>query len=192
MKQTHSPKAVLVGLALILAGGLGLSVLAPAVIGSGFGASPVLADTDECTAKQGTCKTKCGDNEQDIGKIEPCFLKKGETCCVPKSGADTGAAAGGTTTAGGQTSKKISTPTPIGNVDPNTVIGRVIKGFVGAVGVVALIMFIYAGFLMMTAGGNAQQVDKGKKTMIWATIGLIGVFLSYAAVEAVLKTLGAS
>jgi hypothetical protein len=61
---------------------------------------------------------------------------------------------------------------------------------IGGAGAIALLMFIYAGFLMMTAQGNTEKMTQGRKTMVWAVFGLLGVFLSYAAVAAALKALG--
>ncbi|MBT4483743.1 MAG: hypothetical protein HOC71_08710 [Candidatus Latescibacteria bacterium] len=76
---------------------------------------------------------------------------------------------------------------PLGaDVTPQTFIGDVIRGILGVVGSLALALFIYGGFLWMTAAGNAEQVAKGKNTLIWATLGLIIIFSSYALVRFVI------
>lgn len=62
-------------------------------------------------------------------------------------------------------------------------IGRIIKGVLGLVGSLALAMFIYGGFTWMLAAGNPSSVEKGKQILIWATIGLIVIFSSYALVQ---------
>lgn len=72
-----------------------------------------------------------------------------------------------------------------------TLIGKVIKGALGVVGSLALVMFIYGGLVWMTAAGNEQRVKMGKDILIWATIGLIVIFTSYALVHFIIfKGLG--
>jgi hypothetical protein len=76
---------------------------------------------------------------------------------------------------------------PIDIKDPNVLIGRIIKAALGIVGSLALAMFIFGGFVWMTSVGNNEKVTKGKNIIIWAALGLIVVFASYAAVSFVLK-----
>ena len=42
----------------------------------------------------------------------------------------------------------------------------------------------------MTAAGTAEKVEKGKQILLWATIGLIVIFTSYALVKFVFTSLG--
>ena len=70
---------------------------------------------------------------------------------------------------------------------PQKLIGQVIKGVLGLVGSLALAMFVYGGFTWMLAAGNSTNVEKGKQILIWATIGLIVIFSSYALVQFVFK-----
>jgi amino acid transporter len=78
---------------------------------------------------------------------------------------------------------------PLGTTSIPTLIGRIIKAILGIVGSIALLMFIYGGFLWMTARGEAKQVEKGKDTLVWATIGLATIFFAYAAVNFVIKAM---
>ena len=82
-------------------------------------------------------------------------------------------------------------PNPLGSQNPdiNEIIGTVINAILGIVGSLALAMFIYGGFTWMTAGGASEKVQKGKDIIIWATIGLIVIFSSYALVYFVLNNL---
>lgn len=82
-----------------------------------------------------------------------------------------------------------SLPLPLGATTPEAVIGNIIRTAIGLAGIVALVMFVYAGAKLMLAGGNVKQVDDAKKTLIWAVIGLIAIFVSYAAVSALIKIL---
>ncbi|RMD50431.1 hypothetical protein D6827_04035 [Candidatus Parcubacteria bacterium] len=59
-------------------------------------------------------------------------------------------------------------------------IGKIINVFLSILGIVFLVLILYAGFLWMTAGGDGDKVDKAKKVMINATIGLVIVLSSYA------------
>jgi hypothetical protein len=68
----------------------------------------------------------------------------------------------------------------------NQVIANAAKLTLGLVGVVALIMFIIGGITWMTSGGNAEQVKRGKGTLIWAALGLIICFLAYSIVTFVI------
>lgn len=76
---------------------------------------------------------------------------------------------------------------PLGTSDIPTLIGRVIKAALGIVGSIALLMFIYGGFLWLTSAGNEQKISKGKNVLIWASIGLAIIFLSYSLVGFVIQ-----
>ena len=80
---------------------------------------------------------------------------------------------------------------PLGtNITPQIFIGKIIRAILGIVGSLALVMFIYGGFNIMTAAGTAEKVEKGKQILVWATIGLIVIFTSYALVKFVFTSLG--
>lgn len=71
-------------------------------------------------------------------------------------------------------------------------IGKVIGGILSVVGSLALAMFVYGGFMWMTAAGSPQRVEKGKNILLWAAIGLVIIFSSYALVALVFQGLGIS
>ncbi|MFH0891782.1 MAG: hypothetical protein V1867_03310 [Candidatus Falkowbacteria bacterium] len=79
---------------------------------------------------------------------------------------------------------------PIDAENPQELIGIAIRGLLGIVGSLALIMFIYGGFTWMLAAGSAEKVQKGKNILIWATIGLVVIFSAYALVRFVFEGLG--
>lgn len=58
--------------------------------------------------------------------------------------------------------------------------GQIIGTVLSFVGVLFLILMIYAGILWMTAQGNDSQVTKAKNLLINGIIGLIIVFAAYA------------
>lgn len=73
---------------------------------------------------------------------------------------------------------------------PEVLVGNIINAVMGVVGSLALAMFIYGGFTWMLAAGNDQRVQKGKEILIWATVGLIVIFSSYAIVRLVFTGIG--
>jgi hypothetical protein len=61
-------------------------------------------------------------------------------------------------------------------------IAKIILGLSGAI---ALLMFIYGGFLWLTAGGNASKVQQGTKIMIGTVIGLVIIFAANLAITTI-------
>lgn len=59
-------------------------------------------------------------------------------------------------------------------------IGGVLKMFITLLGVIFLGLLIYAGYLWMTARGDATQADKSKTIMTQAVIGLLITVAAYA------------
>ena len=69
------------------------------------------------------------------------------------------------------------------------IIGRIIKYLMGLLGSVALVMFLYGGFLWLTAAGNETKITKGRETLIWAALGLVLIFASYSIVNFIFGSL---
>ena len=70
-----------------------------------------------------------------------------------------------------------NTTTP--NYVPNT-IATIIKVLLGFLGMIFIILVIWAGYSWMTAGGNEEKVTKAKTTIYRAVIGLIIIVSAYA------------
>lgn len=62
----------------------------------------------------------------------------------------------------------------------NTQVGSIIGLVLSFIGVIFLILMIYAGINWMTATGNQEKVTKSKDLIINAIIGLIIVLAAYA------------
>ncbi|MCC6639374.1 hypothetical protein IT409_02345 [Candidatus Falkowbacteria bacterium] len=77
---------------------------------------------------------------------------------------------------------------PLGQnkVDPNQIIGNIIKSGLSFLGIVALVMFLYGGLQMFFSRGDDKKIKQGRDTIIWAAIGLVVIFSSYALVSYVL------
>ena len=59
-------------------------------------------------------------------------------------------------------------------------IRSVIKVIAGLAGLVATVFFVIGGFGYITSSGNPEHLDRSKKTLLWAAIGLaitIGAFV---------------
>ena len=85
----------------------------------------------------------------------------------------------------GDEMKKVSTDvydannnTPKQSIEDIIVV--IINSVLGLLGVIFLIIIIYAGFLWMTAGGNDEQVGKAKKLLINSIIGVVIIVGAYA------------
>jgi len=77
----------------------------------------------------------------------------------------------------------------IGQAKIGTVVGKVTKAVLSILGLVALIIFIFAGFQWMTSGGNKEKIQGAQKLMSSAVIGLVIIILAYAIVIFVVDSL---
>lgn len=59
----------------------------------------------------------------------------------------------------------------------------------GISGSLVLLMFIYGGFIWITAGGNENRIKQGKDILVGTVIGLVIIFGSYAAITILLTVL---
>ena len=117
-----------------------------------------------------------------------------EKCCAPRTppGGITppGTGTGGTATGGTVSLGEVS---PVGELTGAAgvaaILGKVINAFLGFIGAVALLMFVYGGFLMLISGGKPEEINKGKGVLVWAVIGLIVVFMSYTLANFVINSI---
>lgn len=78
---------------------------------------------------------------------------------------------------------------PLGTTNPDSIIANVIRVVLGVTGAISLVIIIYGGFMMMISAGNQERVDKGRKALMWAVIGLMVVFGSYGISTAIFSAL---
>ncbi len=87
----------------------------------------------------------------------------------------------------------INQPLGMASTDIRLVIAKIIRVALGLLGIVALVLIIYSGFLWMTAGGNEEQIATAKKFLLNTVIGLAIILSAYAIVSFVIsKLLGAT
>ena len=77
----------------------------------------------------------------------------------------------------------------LGSEDLVTVIAKVIRVILGLLGVIAVVLILYAGFLWMFSKGDVAKVDKARKYMINAVIGLVIVLSSFAIASFIIGAL---
>lgn len=77
-------------------------------------------------------------------------------------------------------------------IDPRVYIANIISVVLGFLGVLCVILMIYAGFTWMTAAGEKDKVEKAQKTMLAAVIGLLIFLASFAISYFVARALVAS
>jgi hypothetical protein len=73
-----------------------------------------------------------------------------------------------------------------GTGDFKSLLLTIINYFLGFLGVLAVLMVIYGGVLYITASGDPQKADKGKKIIMYAIIGIVIILLSFALINTVL------
>lgn len=76
----------------------------------------------------------------------------------------------------------------LGTAGLESTVIKIVQFVLGFLGLIAVIMILYGGFMWMTAGGNEEKVASAKKIISAAVIGLIVVLLAWAIVIFVVQT----
>ncbi len=66
----------------------------------------------------------------------------------------------------------------------------IIETVIGVVGVLAVGVMIYGGFIFLTSTGDASKVAKGRNILIYGVVGLVVAILAYAIVKFVGGAIG--
>ena len=78
----------------------------------------------------------------------------------------------------------------LGNADPRVMAVNIVRIALTFIGIIAVCVIIYAGWLWMTAAGSPEKIDKAKKTLIGAVIGLIIILSAWAIVTFIINKMG--
>jgi len=70
------------------------------------------------------------------------------------------------------------------------IIGSFMKWILGLVGFLGIIGFAIAGILYLTAAGDEDRINLGKKAMIWSIVGVIVALLGVVIIQAADTMLG--
>ncbi len=87
--------------------------------------------------------------------------------------------------------EQFGTASGLSNTSIIIIIARIIRFFLGLIGIVLVVLFLYAGYLYLTSRGEPAPVEKAKKIFQQATIGLIIIFSSFSLVSFILGRLNA-
>lgn len=79
--------------------------------------------------------------------------------------------------------------TDVSGSDLPTLVGSIINIALGLLGVLLVVLVVYAGFLWMTAAGSKEQVTKAKEILTRAIIGIIIVVAAYAISDYVISAI---
>ena len=77
----------------------------------------------------------------------------------------------------------------LGTADLESTVIKIIQWALGFLGLVAVIIIMYGGFIWMTAAGNEEKVRKAKKIITQAVIGLVIIMLAWAIVTFIIGRL---
>ncbi len=82
-----------------------------------------------------------------------------------------------------------ATATGLGTQDIRVTIANIIRVILGLLGIVAVALVIYGGYLYMTAEGIPEKIERAKKLLISAVIGLVIVLSAFAIASFILSRL---
>ncbi|MBN2854002.1 TrbC/VirB2 family protein [Patescibacteria group bacterium] len=71
--------------------------------------------------------------------------------------------------------------------DPRIIAGRFIQFALGFLGILAVLLIMYAGFLWMSSGGDEEKISRAKKILINGVIGLVIILSSWALATFILN-----
>jgi len=75
----------------------------------------------------------------------------------------------------------------LASTDPREMVANGIKIFLGFLGMIAVVLILYAGFLWMTSAGDDKKIESSKKILGASIVGLIIILMSYGLATFVLK-----
>ncbi len=77
----------------------------------------------------------------------------------------------------------VGVPNPVGKQDLGGVLVSVVNALLIFAGAVAVLFLIIGGFRYVISTGNEQQVEGAKKTILYAVLGLIVIFVAFVLVQ---------
>ena len=81
------------------------------------------------------------------------------------------------------------TYTGLGTTDIREGVMMIVKVLLGFLGIIAIIIILYGGFIWMTGGGNEEKIGQAKKIITAGVIGLVIIFVAYAVASFVIVQL---
>lgn len=131
----------------------------------------------DCTkpATDNSCQQKCAtDAGSKCGTNTDCYIKSLDSCLTGCPAANRGNGIKGG--AGGSSTTDFSLQ-PYGPKSFTNLLNVIITWIFNIAIPIAVIMIIWSGLLMLTAGAKPAQYEKGKKMLGWAVLGLAVIFI---------------
>lgn len=92
----------------------------------------------------------------------------------------------------GQLGIEYGTATGLGAEDIRLTVANIVRAFLGILGIIAVVLIIYGGYLYMTAAGDDQKIETAKKLLLNVGIGLAVILSALAIVQFVIGRLTAA
>ena len=73
--------------------------------------------------------------------------------------------------------------------DPRIIAAKIVRVALGFLGIIAVCIVLYGGFLWMTSAGNEEKIKSAKKTLLSSIIGIFIVLSAYAITAFVIGAL---
>lgn len=64
--------------------------------------------------------------------------------------------------------------------DPRIMVAKLIKTFLSIIGIIAVVLALYAGFLILTSSGNEEKIETGKRILMYCAIGTAVILGAYS------------
>lgn len=71
---------------------------------------------------------------------------------------------------------------PVSTTDFNDLVENLLNWLLGVASSVALLMLVAGGIMYAMAGGSEEKLKSAKKTILYAILGMVIVFLSYSMI----------
>src|SRR3990167_7540852 len=82
--------------------------------------------------------------------------------------------------------------TGLGGGDVRGIVARIINVALSLLGIVALALILYGGYLCINPAGNEENIAQAKRVLVNATIGLAIILSAFAITQFVLRQLGSA
>lgn len=83
----------------------------------------------------------------------------------------------------------VGTTLGLGTADLQETAIAIIQWILGLLGIIGVAFVLYGGFLWLTSAGNEDKIERAKKVITAAVIGLVIVLLSWAIIQFAVRTL---
>ncbi len=81
------------------------------------------------------------------------------------------------------------TYTGLGTKDLREGVMTIVRVLMGFLGIIAILIILYGGFVWLTSAGSEEKVGQAKKIITAGIIGLLIIFISYAIATFVINSL---